>query len=252
MSYILRIRNRDGVIPDLLYRTYKSLQHFNVVPLPIIYNLLAFERSLRCMVGGWIKRKFYDEPLFKLRCAKCGHGLHLEDGIPVVYGNVQLSVGNQVTLHGTSTITGAKVFQNPKITIGDRSHCGSNFTASAGADIYIGSDVLIGNRVSILSYDHHPIDSEKRRLGLPAEAETSRPIFIDDGVWICPGSYIMKGVRIGKGSIVGAGSVVVHDVPSAVIVAGNPAKIVKKILPFVVDKKGADISAQASRHISFT
>ena len=50
---------------------------------------------------------------------------------------------------------------------------------------------------------------------------------IEDNVFIGARSIIMKGVHIGNGSVVGAGSVVTKDVPANVIVAGNPAKIVK-------------------------
>lgn len=52
---------------------------------------------------------------------------------------------------------------------------------------------------------------------------------IEDKVWIGINSTILPGVRIGYGAIVGAGSVVTKDVPAMTIVAGNPARIIKKI-----------------------
>ncbi len=56
------------------------------------------------------------------------------------------------------------------------------------------------------------------------------PFVIEDNVWIGINSTILpKGVRIGYGAIVGAGSVVTKDVPAMTIVAGNPARIIKKI-----------------------
>nr|WP_276612123.1 DapH/DapD/GlmU-related protein [Kineococcus vitellinus] len=55
-----------------------------------------------------------------------------------------------------------------------------------------------------------------------------RPIVIEDDVWIGAGCIVLPGRRIGTGSIVGAGSVVVSDVPPWTVVAGNPARIVKK------------------------
>lgn len=231
MSYIARIRNRDGVIPDLLYRTYKSVQRFNIGPIPGLYHLLAYERGLRRGVGLWLKRKFYDEPLFRLRCARCGEGLHLEDGIPEVYGDLELRLGERVTMHGTTTLASAKVFKRPRLTIGDRSHCGSYFSVIVGADVTIGNDVLIANRVQIYAYDSHPLDLEKRAAHEPAAADTSRPVTIEDHAWIGSGSFIMKGVRIGRGAIVAAGSVVTKDVPPLAIVAGNPARVVKRLNP---------------------
>jgi len=230
MSYILKIRNREGTIPDLLYRSYKAIQHFSIYPVPILYHLLAYEREMRDALIYWIKRKFYDEPIFKLKCKTYGQGLNLADGIPLVVGELDLRIGDYVTIHGgTTTFNATKVFRNPRLTFGNRTHCGSYFSVSVGADVFIGDDVLIANQVTIYSYDSHPLDFQKRQQGLPAEVESSRPIYIHNNVWICSGAMILKGVTIGQGSIVAAGSVVVKNVPAHVIVAGNPAKIVKKL-----------------------
>ena len=57
----------------------------------------------------------------------------------------------------------------------------------------------------------------------------SAPVIIEDNVWIGQYCTILKGVRIGKGSIVATRAVVTKDVPPYSIVAGNPAKVVKKI-----------------------
>lgn len=57
----------------------------------------------------------------------------------------------------------------------------------------------------------------------------SKPIKISDNAWIGFGACVMKGVTIGKNSIVAAHSVVVKDVPDNVIVAGNPAQIVREL-----------------------
>ena len=59
--------------------------------------------------------------------------------------------------------------------------------------------------------------------------EYARPIRIGDDVWIGGGAIILAGVTIGDGSVIGAGSVVVHDVPPATVVVGNPARIVRTL-----------------------
>lgn len=228
MSYIHKIRNRDGVIADLIYRSYKRLQRVNVRPLPGLYHVLRAERVLRRHGFSWFKRKFYDEPLFRMSCRSCGSHLCLIDGIPPVH-HLELHVGNHVTLHGTSTLAGAKVFERPRLVIGDRSHCGANFTVSVGADVIIGRDVLIANRVSIYAYDHHPLDASDRRAGKPAHASSSRSVRIGDGAWICAGAYIMKGVTVGEGAVIAAGAVVTEDVPHYTLVAGNPARVVRRL-----------------------
>ncbi|MHB1950472.1 MAG: acyltransferase [Acidiferrobacteraceae bacterium] len=230
MSYVHKIRNREGVVADLIYRLYKRLQRVNVRPLPGLYHLLRTERALRRHGLSWLKRKLYDEPLFRMSCRACGDHLCLIDGIPPVY-HLELYVGDHVTLHGTSTLAGAKVFEHPRLVIGDRTHCGSNFTVSVGADVLIGRDVLIANRVSIYAYDSHPMEVSERCAGKPAAASSSLPVRIGDGVWVCAGACIMKGVTIGEGSVVAAQAVVTHDVPPHTLVAGNPARAVRRLTP---------------------
>jgi acetyltransferase-like isoleucine patch superfamily enzyme len=58
---------------------------------------------------------------------------------------------------------------------------------------------------------------------------SAKPVIIEDNVFIGACAIILKGVTIGKNSIIGAGSVVVSNVPKNVIVAGNPAKVIKVI-----------------------
>jgi acetyltransferase-like isoleucine patch superfamily enzyme len=55
------------------------------------------------------------------------------------------------------------------------------------------------------------------------------PVVIEDDVLVGAGSIILKGVRIGRHSVVGAGSVVTRSVPASVLVAGNPARLVREL-----------------------
>ncbi len=57
----------------------------------------------------------------------------------------------------------------------------------------------------------------------------SAPVVIEDHVWIGFNLAILKGVTMGKGAIIGAGSVVTKDVEPFTVVAGNPAKIIKRL-----------------------
>ncbi len=91
--------------------------------------------------------------------------------------------------------------------------------------IYIGRSVLLGPGV-VLSCAGHPIHPEQRCVGA---LETSAPITIEDGVWIGANSTVCGGVRIGEGSVIGAGSVVTSDIPSAVVAAGVPCRVIRKI-----------------------
>ena len=72
--------------------------------------------------------------------------------------------------------------------------------------------------------DFHPLTPEGRAEDI--NAGSSRPITIEDDVFIGMNSLILKGVTLSEGCVVGAGSVVSRDVPPRTIVAGNPAQVV--------------------------
>lgn len=231
MSYINKIRNREGPVADFLYRSYKRARRTGFGPVPGLHRLLAYERHMRGTLKYWIKGKLYEEPLFKLQLAKYGAGLELRGGIPAIIGGLRVEIGENVTMHGSTVLLGAKVFREPRLVIGDGTHCGAYLSVYVGCDITIGRHVLIANRVSLITYDGHPVDPALRLTGAPAGPESSRPIHIGDNAWICTGAFIMKGVTIGEGSIVGANSVVVKDVPPGVLVAGAPARVIRELAP---------------------
>lgn len=89
--------------------------------------------------------------------------------------------------------------------------------------IEISDGCAIGRNVLIMDFDAHEITYEN--------GDTNRvtaPVTIGRHVWIGAGSTILKGVTIGDNAIIGAGSVVTKDVPPNSIVAGNPAKVIRK------------------------
>lgn len=110
------------------------------------------------------------------------------------------------------------------IHIGSETFINFNVSMIDVGEIRIGSKVLIGPGTGIFTAIH-PIDPEVRSTGV----EKAKPITIEDQVWIGGNATILPGVTIGEGSIIGAGSVVTKDIPEMSIVAGNPAKIIRKI-----------------------
>jgi acetyltransferase-like isoleucine patch superfamily enzyme len=92
----------------------------------------------------------------------------------------------------------------------------------------VGRDrVQVGANSTIVDTDFHPLTPAGRARDFLAGAHA--PIVIEDDVFIGMQSLILKGVTIGRGSVVGAGSVVTRDVPAGVVVAGNPATVVKEL-----------------------
>lgn len=111
-----------------------------------------------------------------------------------------ISIGNDCNLNGTMI------------------HCRTS--------VSIGNFCMFGPGSKIVDNDSHrlSIDVKERR-----KPPNSAPILIEDNVWVGMNSLILKGVKIGKNSIVAAYSVVTKPVPENVLVAGNPAKIIKKL-----------------------
>ena len=84
---------------------------------------------------------------------------------------------------------------------------------------------MFANSAYISDSDWHGIYDQALPVG------QSKQVTLEDNVWIGDGAIVSKGVTIGKNSIVGARAVVVKDIPENVIVAGNPAEIIKELDP---------------------
>lgn len=118
------------------------------------------------------------------------------------------------------------------LQIGERVAFGEQVAISVNARVEIGDDTLIaaGTRIitSTHDYSNHPIWKER----------VDKPIKIGRNVWIGANAIILPGVKIGDHAVIGAGSVVTKHVPENMIVAGNPAKLIRKREPGVYDKQG--------------
>lgn len=114
-----------------------------------------------------------------------------------------------------------------EVTIGPG--CGiSGSTIYSMSRIKIGEDVLVGGNCKIIDNDFHPLNPVDRAEN-KTEAIKKAPIIIGDSCFIGANSIILKGTELGKSCIVGAGSVVHGIFPDNVIIAGNPAKIVREV-----------------------
>jgi len=99
----------------------------------------------------------------------------------------------------------------------------------AAVSVTIGDECLIGANVTITDTDFHPMNPAGRRYNQNPQEISAEPVEIGDNVFIGTGALILKGVKIGANSVIGAGSVVTGDVPPDSIVAGSPARFIRKI-----------------------
>ena len=125
-----------------------------------------------------------------------------------------------------------------RIAIKPPFHCDYGYNIFAGDDLFINFDCVFLDAAPIRIGEHcmigpktcvyaigHPLDAESRRekIGIP------KPVTIGDNVWIGGGVTILPGVSIGDSTVIAAASVVTKSFPDHVVIAGNPAKIIKNI-----------------------
>ncbi|MEH6589178.1 MAG: acyltransferase [Halioglobus sp.] len=112
-----------------------------------------------------------------------------------------------------------------RIEIGDCVLMSPGSRISASDEVVIGDGVMMANGVYITDSDWHTIYDRTVR------DERVTPVHIGDNVWLGDHATVLKGVTIGENSVVAARAVVTRDVPANVVVAGNPAKVVKELDP---------------------
>lgn len=150
-----------------------------------------------------------------------GKNVWFKDDV-TIFASGKVSVGNNCVLCERISLwsgpDGISIGNNVWINMG----C---YLAGTGGPIKIGNDVLIADSVRMYTLDHKygEVDKPVKEQGVKRGG-----IFIEDNVWIGSGVLILKGVSVGKGSVVAAGAVVTKDIPEGVLVAGVPAKIIKR------------------------
>ena len=127
---------------------------------------------------------------------------------------------------------GAQVGQNARIdpsvsiwapwnlVLGDESALGHHVDCYNVAKIRIGQHATVSQYAFLCSATHDIAD--------PHMQLTSAPIVVDDQAWVCAKAFVGPGITVARGAVVGACSVVTKDVPEWTVVAGNPAREIKR------------------------
>ena len=148
---------------------------------------------------------------------------HVELFGPFIY------LGNHVTVlasrdHKVRFSVWAAREDTEGIFVGDACLICPGTRISAARKITIGDGTMLASGAYLTDADWH--DQYNRVV----QGEVA-PVTIGKNVWVCDNAMIGKGVTVGDNSIVGARAVVIDDVPANVVVAGNPARIVKELDP---------------------
>jgi acetyltransferase-like isoleucine patch superfamily enzyme len=168
------------------------------------------------------KVSFYSDVIFK--------------GYPIlqIEKNTNLKIGKNVSF--TSINRGYHLnLQNPmklmldkkgaEIIIGDNTRI-KGTCIHAQESIRIGKNCLIAGNCQIIDSNGHELSFENVKDRINTKGKT-KPIVIEDNVWIGANTFVLPGVTIGEGSVIGAGSIVASNIPSYSFARGNPAVVIK-------------------------
>jgi acetyltransferase-like isoleucine patch superfamily enzyme len=178
-----------------------------------------------------LQRSLGKSPCVKRRSTRLGASARL----------INIGGDSRRILLGANTVVNGELLvfaHGGQITVGDWCYVGEGSRIWSGVSVEIGNRVLISHNVNVIDNQTHPLDARARHAhfrhiyehGHPRHIDLhDRAVRIEDDAWIAAGAIVLKGVTIGCGAVVAAGSVVTHDVPAYVVVAGNPARIIRAL-----------------------
>lgn len=161
------------------------------------------------IAGLWLSRKF------------------TEHGIIVVSGGRPypkiINKGGRVVTENCQFYSGVRIEigEYGNVEIGNGTYINRNTLIISENHVSIGRDCKVSWDVIIMDSDIHPLNSETTQ---------TKPVKIEDNVWIGCRCIILKGVTIGKGAVIAAGSVVTKNIPPHTIYGGSPAKEIGHVL----------------------
>lgn len=139
------------------------------------------------------------QAMLKEMFAEIGEGCYIESPLHTNFG-------------GRHVHFGKNIYANFNLTLVDDTH------------IYVGDHTMFGPNVTIATAGH-PIHPDLRMRGL----QYNMPVSIGRNCWFGAGAVVLPGVTIGDNVVIGAGSVVTKDIPSDVVAAGNPCRVLRPI-----------------------
>lgn len=190
------------------------------------------------MNSNWFKL------IMKMTKVKYGENILLK-GMPIIFNKkgARLKIGENVTIKSSflsnlvglysrtiivTRATGAVIEIGNNVGI-------SGATIYARKGIFIGDNTCIGGNCKILDNDFHPIEAESRnrllldKNGGNSELIPAKEVYIGKNCFLGCNSIILKGSTLGDGCVVGAGAVVSGYFEPNCVIAGNPAKVIRKL-----------------------
>ena len=167
------------------------------------------------------------------RFARFGAGTTVAFPPALLHGTHRVELGSDTTIGPQATLSvGMPVplddRRDPVITVGDRCLLGRGITIIAHERVEIGDDTFAGHAVYITDQNH---GYEDPALPIGQQLWRNAPVRIGADCWLGHGATILPGTTIGRHVVVAAGAVVTGSIPDYCVVAGVPARIVRRYLP---------------------
>lgn len=177
-----------------------------LLELPLAIRGAAW-RVIVCLMGG-----------------RLGPGARIYGGARIFSagGEARIEIGPHLRLLRFAVIN--TVLPGARIVIGKWVHIGESSMVTACQSIEIGDDVVIGPQTIIVDADHGYEDLNRL---IRVQGLVTKPIRIEQGVWMGAHVSVLKGVTIGCGAIIGAGSTVTRDIPPFAVAVGVPARVIR-------------------------
>ena len=148
-----------------------------------------------------------------------------------------VKLGQNVAIHAFVNLYGCSIGDNSRVgafvEIQKNAHIGKNVKVSSHTFICEGvtieDDVFVGHNVSFINDKYPRATTESGAPQSEADWSVIKTV-VKRGASIGTSSTILCGITIGENAVIGAGSVVTHDVPANAIVAGNPARMMRKVV----------------------
>jgi acetyltransferase-like isoleucine patch superfamily enzyme len=199
------VRLLTTVVRGLIYRMVK-LRAKGMVSVATRVRIIGPRRNLILGCNCKIEENVLIQSI-------CKRGIVLGDEVTICYGALIRPTGHWGKQLGEG------------LRMGNRSCVGAYSYVGCAGFIDIGDDVLMGPRVTLIAESHNLADAHS---SIKEQGVSRRGIRIMNNVWIGTNTTILDGVTVGEGSVIGAGAVVTKDVPPSTIVAGVPARVIRK------------------------
>lgn len=179
-----------------------------------------------------------------------GRGSCLGFPTEALFGTAAIHIGEDTLIGRQCTLSVGygptqSVLPDRGLELGDRCVIGARSCLTAHSSIVIGDDVWLGKDVFVSDSSHgytDPVTPIGRQLG------EHQPVIIGSGSWIGHGAIVLPGTTIGRNVVVAAGSVVRGTIEDHAVVAGVPARVVRRLEPGVgwTRENGDDLRAIAA------